>query len=101
MKKEHSIYDAIEKRQKNYFDAIEEHKRNLAKAEADRKKADAAMSDAVLNGNAAEWSKAKEALNEASDAIEFYKLQLSNAEKAPLFENVADRHRRRTETKRI
>ena len=95
-----SIYEVIETANKEHKAAIEKLKADKVKAEADKAKAEERASNAINNGNADEYTKAKEAERMAADKVEFYGIQIKKAESSPLFDNPAERKAKADEIKR-
>lgn len=71
--------------------ALTDLRAKLAEEEASKAKADATAAEAIQNGNADAYTKARAESRAAADKIEFYNIQITNTETAPLFDNPADR----------
>lgn len=100
MIKKKSVIEVITEANQEHAATLADLRAKLAEAEANKAKADAKAEEAINSGNADAYTKAKDASRTAADKIEFYKIQIKNAEAAPLFDNPADRKAKADEIKR-
>lgn len=97
--KSKSIYEVIENANSEHKAAIKELNAKLEEAKADATEAGKKAAAAINNANAEAYTTAKSEERAAADKIEFYTIQLKNAETKPLFDNPADRKAKAEEVK--
>ena len=100
MVKRKSAIEVITDAHQEHAAALADLRAKLAEEEANKVKADAKAEEAINSGNADAYTKAKDNSRTAADKIEFYKIQIKNAEAAPLFANPADRKAKADEIKK-
>lgn len=100
MNKRKTAIEVITEANQEHAAALADLRAKLAEEEANKAKADATATEAINSGNADAYTKAKADSRTAADKIEFYKIQIKNAETAPLFANPAERKAKADEIKR-
>lgn len=100
MIKRKSAIEVITDAHQEHAAALADLRAKLAEEEANKAKADAKATEAINSGNADAYTKAKDDSRTAADKIEFYNIQIKNAEAAPLFDNPADRKAKADEIKK-
>ena len=100
MTKRKSVIETINDANQEHSAALADLRAKLAEEEANKTKADAKAEEAINSRNADAYTKAKDNSRTAADKIEFYKIQIKNAEAAPLFANPADRKAKADEIKK-
>lgn len=83
--KKKTIYDAIADAMKEREVALKNLREKLEAEETLKKKTDENVKEAIQNADANAYTKAKDASREAADKIEFYNIQITHMENAPLF----------------
>ena len=82
-----NVYTEISEAKQKRTVMLADLREKLAKAEADKEKADAAAAEAIKNEKADAYTKAKADSRTAEDQIEYYQLQIKKYDKQPLFDD--------------
>lgn len=85
-----TVYDEITEAKKTRAAALSDLRAKLAKAEADRKKADKTAAEAIKDGNADTYTTAKAEERIAAEKVEFFRKLIKETESAPLFDNYTE-----------
>lgn len=91
IKKEKTVIDIIEDASQARAAALEDLRAELKKAEAAAAAAEALAADAIKSGDVDEYTKAKTDSRTAADRSEFFRIQITQTEAAPLFADPAER----------
>ena len=91
MAKRKSAIETITEAHQERAATLADLRKKLAEEEASKAKADAKAEEAINSGNADAYASAKADSRTAADKIDFYEIQIKNAESAPLFDNPAER----------